>query len=93
MASGLAVVASRVGGVPEVVKDGETGILVAPEDPPALAAAVVRVLADPRLRARLGAAALHAARAYDIGAYCAQLEQLYQRLASSGAASRQPRSP
>jgi glycosyltransferase involved in cell wall biosynthesis len=56
MAAGLPVVATRVGGVPELVVDGETGLLVPPADPPALAAALQRLLDEPELRARLGAA-------------------------------------
>ncbi|HUO85796.1 MAG TPA: glycosyltransferase, partial [Thermoanaerobaculia bacterium] len=57
MESGLPVVASRVSGVPEVVIDGETGWLVPPEDPVALAAALAEVLADPVEARRRGAAA------------------------------------
>jgi glycosyltransferase involved in cell wall biosynthesis len=53
-AAGRPVVASRVGGLVEAVADGETGILVAPADPAALAAAVGRLAADADLRARLG---------------------------------------
>ena len=56
MATGLPVVASRVGGVPELVVDGETGLLVPPGDPHALAAAIERLLDDPALRRRLGTA-------------------------------------
>lgn len=56
MAAGLPVVATRVGGVPELVVDGETGFLVPPSDAAALAAALQRLLDDPELRARLGAA-------------------------------------
>jgi len=56
MACGTAVVASRVGGIPEVVVDGETGLLVAPGDVPALAQALRRVLTDRELAARMGAA-------------------------------------
>jgi glycosyltransferase involved in cell wall biosynthesis len=56
MAAGLPVVATRVGGVPEVVVDGETGLLVPPGDPPALAVALQRLLDEPELRARLGTA-------------------------------------
>jgi glycosyltransferase involved in cell wall biosynthesis len=41
------VVATRVSAIPEIVVDGETGLLVRPEDPPALAAAINRVLDDP----------------------------------------------
>lgn len=58
------VVASRVGGIPEVVVDGETGLLVPPEDPQALATALIRLLTDPPLCARLGKAARERALAH-----------------------------
>jgi len=57
MASGLAVVASDVAGIPEVVTDSITGLLVPAGDPVALAAALGRLAAEPDLRARVGAAA------------------------------------
>jgi glycosyltransferase involved in cell wall biosynthesis len=53
-AVGLPVIAARVGGIPEVVADGETGLLVPPEDVAALGAAMRRLADDPGLRARLG---------------------------------------
>ena len=56
MAAGLPVVASAVGGVPEVVRDGETGALVPPRDSAVLAEALGRIVADPALRDRLGEA-------------------------------------
>jgi glycosyltransferase involved in cell wall biosynthesis len=57
MACGVPVVATTGGALPEVVgNDGETGLLVAPDDPSALAAGIARLLDDPDLRARLGAA-------------------------------------
>ena len=48
MACGKPVVATTAGGIPEVVVDGETGLLVPPRDPRAMAAAIVRLLADRR---------------------------------------------
>ncbi len=56
MAAGLPVVATRTGGTPEVVADGATGLLVAPESAAALAGALRRLLLDAELRRRLGAA-------------------------------------
>ncbi len=56
-ACGRPVVATRVSSLPEVVHDGETGLLVAPDDPAALTAAILRLLGDPDLRHRLGTAA------------------------------------
>jgi len=57
MAVGCACVASAAGPIPEVVTDGEDGILVAPGDPEAIASAVCELLADEALRTRLGVAA------------------------------------
>jgi glycosyltransferase involved in cell wall biosynthesis len=56
MASGVPVVATAVGGIPECVLPGETGLLVPPRDSSALADAVVKLLRDPPLRRALGAA-------------------------------------
>lgn len=57
MSAGRAIVATAVGGTPELLVDGESGLLVPRHDPAALATAVERLLADPALAARLGAAA------------------------------------
>lgn len=56
MACERAVVSTRAGGLPEVVADGETGLLVPPHDEPALASALVTLLRDPARRAAMGAA-------------------------------------
>lgn len=82
MACGTAVVASRVGGIPEVVSDGETGLLVPPDDPGALAGALNVLLADPgraRAMGRLGRERVIA----DFGwpAIAAQTADLYSELA------------
>ncbi|HEY8188550.1 MAG TPA: glycosyltransferase family 4 protein [Pyrinomonadaceae bacterium] len=57
MAAARAVVATRVGGLPEIIEDGVTGLLVPPRDPEALAVAITRVLEEPELRRQLGLAA------------------------------------
>jgi glycosyltransferase involved in cell wall biosynthesis len=55
MAMGRPVVATNVGGVTELVRDGVNGVVVAPGDPVALEAALADLVADPGLRDRLGA--------------------------------------
>ncbi len=64
MAAGKAIVGTRVGGVPEVVLDGETGILVPPEDVDALAEGIRRLAGDAALRERMGAAGRERARLF-----------------------------
>lgn len=80
------VVAARTGGLPEVVRHGETGLLVEPENAPALAEAVAFLLAHPRQAAQMGRAGRERARlmfSLDrcVGAY----EDLYRRLAAATA--------
>lgn len=65
MASGKAIIASRVGGVPEIVLDGETGVLVPAEDVRALAAALQRLAGDGELCERMGASGAERVKAYD----------------------------
>jgi glycosyltransferase involved in cell wall biosynthesis len=54
MAAGLPVVATRVGGIPEIIVDEESGLLVPPNKPSALAKAIIRVLRDPAFAAQIG---------------------------------------
>jgi glycosyltransferase involved in cell wall biosynthesis len=81
MAAGLPVVATAVGGTPELVIDGETGLLVPPRDPAALAQAILTLLTDPGLAQRLGEnGRLRVADQFTIRQMVQQTEQLYQRL-------------
>jgi glycosyltransferase involved in cell wall biosynthesis len=64
MARGLPVVSTSVGGIPRVVRDGHNGLLVPPNDPVALAAALERVVSDPLLAERLSIEGQRSARAY-----------------------------
>lgn len=73
---GTPVVATAVGGVPEVVRDEENGLLVPPGDPEALAAAMRRVLTDDALRARLAAGAKRSVAAIGRDAIYSRLEAL-----------------
>jgi glycogen(starch) synthase len=83
MAAGKPVIASRVGGVPELVLDGETGMLVPPEDLPALAMAIDRLACDPGLRARLGAAGRARAEGFDWAKIAVQYLTIYDALNSN----------
>lgn len=63
-ACGLAVVGGRSGGVPDAVREGETGILVDPDDPAAVAAGINELLANPERRKQFGAAGRRAVESY-----------------------------
>jgi glycosyltransferase involved in cell wall biosynthesis len=80
MSLGLAIAATEVGGVPDVVDDGVEALLVAPEDPAALAAAIARIAADAELRERLGHGAQ--ARAAEMGAdrVAERIDAIYRQL-------------
>ena len=80
-ASGTPVVATRVGGVPELVADGVTGFLVEPEDPTALAEGLKRALADPAKTAAMGQAAqAKTLQSYSIDRLLGDLDRLYRQL-------------
>jgi glycosyltransferase involved in cell wall biosynthesis len=80
-ASGRPVVATRVGGVPEVVDHGRTGILVPPADPAALAQALAELLQDAARRRRLGETALARARSdFAVSCQAGQTTELWRRV-------------
>ena len=77
-ATGCAIAASRVGGIPDIVPDEVTGLLFEPGSPEGLAEAVCRLLGDGELRARLGSAAQDRARAeFSAAAWVARLRSTY----------------
>jgi L-malate glycosyltransferase len=81
MAAGAAVVATAVGGTPELVTDGVTGLLVAPRDVEGLTDAMCRLLGDPVLAARLGAEARRRVnQEFSLPASVRRTSQLYERL-------------
>jgi glycosyltransferase involved in cell wall biosynthesis len=88
-AAGLPVVASDHGGLPEIVRDRETGRLVAPGDARALAAALRELADDPAAAERLGAAAAADVRErFSVPAMLAGLQGRYDRLVAGQAAPR-----
>jgi glycosyltransferase involved in cell wall biosynthesis len=81
MAAGLPVVATAVGGTPEVVIDGVTGFLVPPRDPEALADAILRLLRDPDLRQRMGEAGrARVTEHFSVEQMVRKTEALYEQL-------------
>jgi glycosyltransferase involved in cell wall biosynthesis len=81
MAAGVPVVATRVGGNPEVVEDGVTGFLVPPREPEALAASIGRLLEHPQLAQAMGRAGRErAAEHFSLQRLTQETESLYLRL-------------
>jgi glycosyltransferase involved in cell wall biosynthesis len=92
MAAGKPVVATRVGGVPDLVEHGVHGLLVRPRDHDGLAQAVVHLLRDPALRARMGEAGrMRQQREFSVDVTLSHLELLYEELFCASAAGRAER--
>jgi len=92
MAMGRAIVATAVGGVPDVVLAGRTGLLVQPADPVALADAVRALLDDPARAARLGAAGrARAESSFSLGAHVHAVERVYDEVLARAARDAGPR--
>jgi starch synthase len=85
MACGAPVVGSRVGGIPEVVADGRTGLLIEPDDPAALAGAINALIADPARAAAMGQRGRQrAATEFSWATVAEQTVRLYAQLAGTG---------
>ena len=84
MAAGRAIVATRVGANDQLLRDGDDGLLIDPDDPNALTAAIQRLLNDPKLARRLGASARQrASESFSRNAMCRRFEDLYEGLAAT----------
>ena len=83
MAAGLPVVATRVGGLPEVVQDGLTGLLVPARDPSALGAALIRLLRDEALAREMGQRGRVVVQSMTMSEMAGRYTELYRRLVSS----------
>ena len=79
LASARAVVATKVGGLPEVITHGVNGLLVPPYDPPRLAEAISRLVSEPALRSELGAAGARRVRRFDARIVAAETLSVYRR--------------
>jgi glycosyltransferase involved in cell wall biosynthesis len=80
MACGIPVVATRSGGPEEIIRDGETGLLVDVEQPDQMADAILRLLQDAALRARISAAARQDVVSRFCGQEARNVTRLYQTL-------------
>ncbi len=88
MAAGLPIVATTVGGIPEMVDHGVNGLLVPPADPGALSGAVIRMLDNPVQTAAMGRAGERIARErFDITTRAAELLDEYRHLRARGSAA------
>jgi glycosyltransferase involved in cell wall biosynthesis len=80
MAAGRPVVASRVGGIPDLVRHGETGLLVTPRDDEAIAASISLLLSNPRKAERMGAQGRLKCHEFGLPAMIAGLDELYRNM-------------
>lgn len=85
MSQGKAVVGTAVGGITDIVVDGETGLLVQPGDVEAMRAAMQQMIDDPELRERLGAAGLERVRQFTAESVVPRFEEIYRRIVKEAA--------
>lgn len=85
MACGVPVVATALGGPVEIIESADQGILIPPEDPEAIADAVIRLRSDPDLRRRMAVAGRErVVSAFSVGRYVREVEEIYRSIDGSG---------
>ena len=84
----IAPIATPVGGIPDILEDGDNGLLVPPGDPTALAAAIMRLASDDALRRRLGERARASVEPYSAEGYAEALVEIYRAIVTDGALAR-----
>jgi len=83
MSSGASIIATKVGGIPEVIQSGKEGFLISPDDPEALAGAIAELLKDKELRVKLGINAYKKVKEkYSIEIYTKNMLEFYKSLIS-----------
>jgi len=81
MSSGVGIIATQVGGIPEVIQNGKEGILISSEDPTALSGAITGLLKDRELRVKLGINAYKKVKEkYSIEVYTKNILEFYKSL-------------
>ena len=80
MNAGLPIVSTNVGGIPEMITDGQNGILVPPKNPNTLADAIKKLIVSPKLAAKLGQAAKERVKQFSLEAMIAKTEEVYKHL-------------
>jgi glycosyltransferase involved in cell wall biosynthesis len=86
MSAGVPVLGTAVGGVPEIIQDGQNGRLVPPHDPPALARAMRELLCDPALQGRFRQAGLETARSFSVARMMEETYRIYEKIIHRGGA-------
>ena len=85
MAAGKPVIGANVGGIPEIIEDGVTGLLFPPHSPDDLAQAIIKILQDPDLAHRMGAAGRERAKIrFSPERYVAEIQKIYEELLGEG---------
>lgn len=82
MATGRPVIGTSVGALPEIIQDGQTGLIIPPADADALASAIIRLATDPELVAKMGEQAATATKRFDVQNFISHLESIYTTAAS-----------